>query len=54
MYVPHDRRCWTTHRSANWWAYELADWSGPALKSHKTAGHPLHKLAFVANLGLRR
>jgi len=32
---------------------ELADWPGPALKSHKTAGHLLHKLAFVANLGLR-
>ena len=32
---------------------ELADWPGPPLKSHKTAWHPLHKLAFIANLGLR-
>jgi hypothetical protein len=31
---------------------ELAEWPGPALKSHKTAWHPLHKLAFVADLGL--
>lgn len=31
---------------------ELAEWPGPILKSHKTAGHPLHKLTFVADLGL--
>jgi hypothetical protein len=30
---------------------ELADWPGPVLTSHKSAGHPLHKLVFIADLG---
>jgi hypothetical protein len=33
---------------------DLADWPLPLLNSHKSAGHPLHKLAFLADLGLRR
>lgn len=32
---------------------ELADWPGPILSSHKSAGHPVHKLAFIADIGLR-
>ena len=32
---------------------EVAAWPGPRLTSHKSAGHPLHKLAFLADLGLR-
>ena len=32
---------------------ELNDWPGSALKSHKKAGHLLHKLVFIADLGLR-
>jgi hypothetical protein len=32
---------------------ELTGWPGPPLKSHKSAGHLLHKLAFAAELGLR-
>jgi len=32
---------------------ELATWPGPALKRHNDAGHVLHKLVFVADLGLR-
>lgn len=32
---------------------ELSAWPGPALKRHNDAAHPLHKLAFVADLGLR-
>ena len=32
---------------------ELSEWPGPALKSHKKAGHLLHKLVFIADLGLR-
>jgi hypothetical protein len=32
---------------------ELSEWPGPILKSHKSAGHLLHKLTFVADLGLR-
>ncbi|MCJ7567729.1 MAG: hypothetical protein MUO58_09335 [Anaerolineales bacterium] len=33
---------------------ELAAWPGPALKSHKSAGHLLHKLTFIADLGFRQ
>ena len=32
---------------------ELAEWPGVALKSHKKAGHLLHKLGFLADIGLR-
>ncbi len=32
---------------------ELASWPGPILKTHKSAGHPLHKLVFLADLGLQ-
>ncbi|NOZ70360.1 MAG: hypothetical protein GXP38_00360 [Chloroflexi bacterium] len=32
---------------------ELGEWPGPILKSHKSAGHLLHKLVFVADLGFR-
>ena len=31
---------------------ELAQWPCSVLSSHKSAGHPLHKLTFVADLGL--
>jgi len=33
--------------------HELAEWPGPVLKSHKKAGHFLHKLGFLADIGLR-
>jgi hypothetical protein len=32
---------------------ELAGWPGSVLSSHKSAGHPLHKLVFLADLGLK-
>jgi hypothetical protein len=32
---------------------EVAQWPWPVLTNHKSAGHPLHKLAFLADLGLR-
>lgn len=32
---------------------ELSDWPGMVLNSHKSAGHPLHKLVFLADLGFR-
>ena len=32
---------------------ELGQWPGPVLKSHKSAGHLLHRLVFLADLGLR-
>ena len=31
---------------------ELSEWPGPILKSHKKAGHNLHKLGFLADIGL--
>ena len=31
---------------------EMANWPGSLLSSHKSAGHPLHKLTFLADLGL--
>ena len=33
---------------------ELAEWPGALLSSHKSAGHLLHKLTFVADLGLKQ
>ena len=33
---------------------ELSDWPGAVLKNHKSADHPLHKLAFLADLGLSK
>ena len=30
---------------------ELSDWPGPILASHKKAGHHLHKLGFLADIG---
>lgn len=32
---------------------ELAGWPGTVIASHKSAGQPFHKLAFLADLGLR-
>ncbi|MGE5549273.1 MAG: hypothetical protein ACM3ZC_01920 [Bacteroidota bacterium] len=32
---------------------ELAAWPGRILNSHKSADHPIHKLTFLADLGLR-
>src|SRR5512139_2868006 len=32
---------------------ELRDWPGPTLNRHNDASHPLHKLIFLADLGLR-
>lgn len=32
---------------------ELADWPVKTLSNHKSAGHPIHKLVFLADIGLR-
>jgi hypothetical protein len=32
---------------------ELSEWPSPILKSHKKAGHHLHKLGFLADIGLK-
>lgn len=31
---------------------EITGWPGPVMVNHKSAGHPLHKLVFLADLGL--
>ncbi len=33
---------------------ELAGWPGSVISSHKSAGHPLHKLTFLADIGLKQ
>jgi hypothetical protein len=33
---------------------DLKDWQNVVLNSHKSAGHPIHKLAFIADLGLKK
>ena len=35
------------------WIDEVAAWPWPAVKGHKTLALPLHKLAFLADIGLR-
>jgi hypothetical protein len=32
---------------------ELLQWPGEVLKNHKAAGHPLHKLTFIADVGFQ-
>ncbi len=43
----------TEHPSVAGLVAELGGWPGRALKSHKSASHLLHKLSFVADLGVR-
>ncbi len=33
---------------------ELDHWPGPALKNHKAPYHPIHKLAFISDIGLKK
>ena len=47
------RRAMIAHPQIQSLLTELAEWPGPILKNHKAAGHPLHKLTFIADLGLR-
>ena len=51
--VLRDRRAMLAHPRIKDLVAELQGWPGPNLKSHKDAKHPLHKLAFLADLGLR-
>ena len=49
--VRRARRAMLEHPRIRMLIEELEQWPGPVLKSHKSAGHLLHKLAFVADLG---
>jgi hypothetical protein len=51
--VQQARQAMLTHPQVQQLVAELADWPGSVLSSHKSAGHPLHKLTFLADLGLR-
>lgn len=33
---------------------EVSNWPGPALKGHKDPSHPIHKLVFLSDIGLRK
>ena len=47
------REAMLTHPLVQGLVTEAAAWPGPRLTSHKSAGHLLHSLAFLADLGLR-
>jgi hypothetical protein len=51
--VQQARSAMLNHPQVEMLIQELDDWPGPILKSHKSSGHLLHKLVFVADLGLR-
>ena len=46
------RGCVAAHGSIRGIIEVLSKWPGPPLKSHKSAGHPLHLLSFLADVGL--
>ena len=51
--VQADRAAMLAHPLVTGLVSELAAWPGPPVNSHKSAGQLLHKLAFLADLGLR-
>jgi len=51
--VAATRKAMLTHPNIQLLLSELAGWPGPALKRHNEAGHPLHKLVFISDLGVR-
>ena len=51
--VQADRAAMLAHPQVQELVSELAAWPGPPVNSHKSAGQLLHKLAFLAELGLK-
>lgn len=51
--VRSDRAAMLAHPQVRSLVGEVAAWPGPVLTSHKSAGHHIHKLVFLADLGLR-
>ena len=51
--VKRARKAMLEHPQIKTLIEELDEWPGTILKSHKSAGHVLHKLVFVADLGFR-
>jgi len=52
--VAQAREAMLAHPQVQGLVAELAEWPGSLLSSHKSAGHLLHKLIFVADLGLKQ
>jgi hypothetical protein len=51
--VVHARQAMLAHPQIQSLLSELKTWPGPALKRHNDAGHLLHKLVFVSDLGIK-
>ncbi|HWQ83454.1 MAG TPA: hypothetical protein VN363_02745 [Anaerolineales bacterium] len=51
--VQQSRQAMLKHPQVQQLVAELADWPGSLLSSHKSAGHAMHKLTFLADLGLK-
>ena len=51
--VAASRQAMLEHSAIRALLSELSQWPGPALKRHNDAGHLLHRLVFVADLGLK-
>lgn len=51
--VVHARQAMLAHPMVQQLVTELMGWPGSILSSHKSAGHPIHKMTFLADLGLR-
>jgi hypothetical protein len=47
------RQAMLKHPSIKTIISELAEWPGPSLKRHNDAGHFLHKLVFISDLGIQ-
>lgn len=47
------RRALLAHPQVQELLAEVSSWPGPPLRRHNDAGHPIHKLAFLADIGLR-
>ncbi len=52
--VVEARRAMVAHPRIRDLVREMGGWPGPALKNHRNAGHLLHKLSFLAEIGLNR
>lgn len=50
--VINARHCMVDHPSVKRIVEEVNQWPGPVLISHKSAGHPIHKISFLADIGL--
>lgn len=50
--VANTRKKMLTHPNVHALLTELSRWPGPSLKRHNEAGHLLHKLVFISDIGM--